>query len=858
MKSSFSSLVTSKQRQNTGNNIDTVLLKETKGHDLGVDCVVAIPEQSFILDRLSCPNNTATQDRLQQVRALFDFHNINAYIITIEDVHMQFTTSLHDRRLQAVSGFSGVIGLGVVTRSTAALWTDGRTFIQATEEVDCGWEIYRKGGPNTTSVTDWIKEHAGDNATVGSNPNYMYSVWWKNFDFVLSKNNLTLKAIEPDLVDKIWTSDRPPQPSTDINVLDIKYAGRKWEDKLRDVRKDMTQLGVDVLVTTGLDEIAWLYNIRARDIEYEPYPYAFSIVQHQTTSIYIMDSKSKLSRPSSDPESLVTLKEHLKTNNNGQCSRSCVQVKEYNHSSFVEDIVKLAGRKDIKKIMVSFSCNYKIYSSIPEEKLYQGIPPTLAHKARKNDVERMGMRHAVLEDSVKMVSLFARMEKEISEGIPWTVYKATIEAIHARRELNLYRDESFLALAGSGISTVPLLAYPVENASRHLATSESFLMDSGGQYLDGTSDLTRTFHYGIPSDHEKEIYTRVLMAHLNLAMHKFPVGRTGKEIDSAIRQPLWEIGVDYPHETGHGIAHYGVVVEGPARISSSRASYTSDIPLETNFFGYDKTQLLHIPDPADYPVEEDMCFSNEPGYYEVGKFGMRIENVVIVKKMNRNNNFSKCHFLEFDTITFVPYEPHLIKSSVLSDQQIKWINNYHKEVWVKVSPYLKEENDTVALEWLHKRVQPLFTTHEITEIENTNNGSSSYQFTLDILTTGKMKFTVVILFICGFIIGEASAFQCYNCTSSNQQSSCGLTDPLPNYLKTVSCNTQCYKWVLFSYASEVRRGCKKNGRVPPGSSYTEYLCSANLCNTAPSITQSTKTLSGLVLVAFFTIFINRK
>ncbi|XP_071137959.1 xaa-Pro aminopeptidase ApepP-like [Mytilus edulis] len=691
----------------------------TNGHEISQQRFDSIPVESYNIKRENCVTKSVTSSRLSEVRNLFDKYNIDAYIITADDVHMHpglSNIAKCDKRIQAVSGFSANFGIAVVTRTSAALWTDGRHFRQAEKETDCGWEIYRKGGPEAVTVTDWIIQKLQTiegEKHVGSAPSYMNAVWWRNFDTVLSPSNIRLLPIDNDLVDQIWTDSRSVRPSKDLNSLDIKYAGRTWQQKVEDVRKEMTKKNVDVLVVTGVDEIAWLFNVRGKDFANKPYFYSFASIDKNSVSLYIIDSKSKLNKVPTDPESKQKLKDHLKTGADGKCTGECVQVMEYDHNQFALNIASLA-KKSTGRIWLSYDCNYKLYSVIPKGKVYQAIPPTLYLKGRKNFIERNGMRNSNLLDSVVIVEFFARLEKEILEGIPWTVHQAAEEAIKVRsRSLSLYRDQSFNTLSGSGHRGADFRYHPSAETDHDITTTEIFNQDSGGQYLDGTSDLTRTFHYGNATEHEKEMYTRVLMAHINLSNLKFPIGQTGRAIDAVSREPLWEVGVDYMHETGHGISHNGAVVEGPASISCIEETHMSDVKLDASLFGGDDNQLERLPDSADYPIDEHMCFTTEPGYYEEGYFGIRIENVMIVRKCKQKYNISSHHFLEFETVTFIPYEPKLINYDIMSQSEVDWMNSYHKEVWDKVSPLLKKKNNNIALEWLYKRVQPVSLHHNI-------------------------------------------------------------------------------------------------------------------------------------------------
>ncbi|KAK3597295.1 hypothetical protein CHS0354_010927 [Potamilus streckersoni] len=628
------------------------------------------------------PTRVNTSERVRSLRNLFAGIQIQAYIIPSEDAHQSEYPSDYDKRRQYISGFSGSAGMAVVTNNLSALWTDGRYFIQAEAELDCNWILMRQGETGVQTTTEWLRSVLTANSKVGISPFLISSSRWKSYSDDLQKYNISLSKVNSELIDQIWTTMRPPMPSTVINALSMQFAGRSWQDKINDIHTKMAEKYVDLMVITSLDETAWLFNLRASDIAYNPFFMSYAIIDRtlNRTSLYIIDKDRKLTQNPNDNETSVKVHTHLETGPNGICSGSgggCTEVKEYNNTAIEIDVEKLVNERN--KVWVSPSCNYAIFSLIPETKVYQANTPATLMKAKKNKAEVDGMKSAHVRDAVALISFLAKLEKEVKEGKLWTELSAAEELEKYRRDQDYNRGLSFDSISGSG-SNGAIIHYSVTNATnKAITTKEMYLLDSGGQYLDGTTDVTRTFHFGSPTDFEKECYTRVLMGHINLFLAKWPKGLYGREIDAFARGPLWDVGLVYRHGTGHGIGMYLSVHEGPSRISLSHSAFTGDEPL-------DEFQFL----------------SNEPGYYEPNKFGIRIENIVMVTSVNTTYKMEGQNFLGFEHITFVPYEPNLIKLSMLSGKHIEYLNNYHKLIQEKVGPALKEKN-LEAYDWMMQK-----------------------------------------------------------------------------------------------------------------------------------------------------------
>ncbi|KAJ8315280.1 hypothetical protein KUTeg_007430 [Tegillarca granosa] len=583
------------------------------------------------IDRPSCkpgvvPSSARvfTTLRLQNLRRRFAKEDIEAYIIPSGDAHQSLFTSKYDARLQFISGFSGSAGRAVVFPDRAALWTDGRYHLQAENELDCNWILMKKGKVGVPTVEEYV---------------------------IAIMKLLSRKQVGAS---SFITGNR-----------------KSWEDKIMDMHVAMEKKKVDVMIITALDEIAWLFNLRATDVPFNPFFFSYATVKrtNNETRLYIIDHIRKLTEIPTDNETTKTLSSQLNTGADGLCSHStelCVQVKEYNNAQLFTDIdAYVTNISSDNKIWISPKCSQAIYSKIPEAKRYKALTPVAVQKSQKNKVETQGMINSNIRDAVALIKFAAKLEEEIKNGKKWTEMEAADELTRYRSKQMYYRSRSFEVISASGPNAAIIHYFPTNATNRVIAPDDMYLLDSGGQYLDGTTDVTRTFHFGIPTQYEK----------------------VRREIDAVARRHLWDVGLRYRHGTGHGIGAYLSVHEGPGAIAYRRNEYDLDSPLKENHF-----------------------YSDEPGYYEAGKFGIRLENIMYVKNATDiEYYFPGAKFLEFETITLVPYEPKLIVYELLTDLQIGWLNKYLKKTWTTISPLVK--NDNRAFKWLNERVKTITITN---------------------------------------------------------------------------------------------------------------------------------------------------
>ncbi|GLH11781.1 Xaa-Pro aminopeptidase 1 [Gryllus bimaculatus] len=596
--------------------------------------------------------------------------------------------SAWDRRREYVSGFSGSNGVAVVTATRAALWTDGRYVLQADDQLDCHWALMEH-----ESMADWLRLELPENASAKN-----LTTPWSAMGKKKSAVGINLKEVSKNLVDIIWTSERPKFDSFKAFVHNESFSGMAWTRKVELVREVLRSLDANAMVVTSLEEVAWLFNIRGYDIEYMPVVRAYAILSMK--EIYLFINESKLP---------YHVKRHLRTNN---CfNELCVRLRTY--ENILKDIRTFC--QQWTKVLLPAPCVYDqgvsraVYTAVhPPKKRFLHISPILLLKAKKNNVESYGMRAAHIRDAVAFCDFMAYFEKKVScglqleEGVIWTEMTAAKEIDRFRGEQRHSKGPSFTTIAGYGPNGALPHYVPTEATNLVIGNKSTFVLDSGGQYLDGTTDVTRTLHFGTPTDFQKEVYTRVLMGSIQLAALVFPVNVKMTDVDVLARGPLWEAGLDYDHGTGHGIGSFLGVHESPINILydggnftfqkgyffSDGKIYSSDIKCThfENFLNEDK--LKHID-----------CICLEPGYYEEGQFGVRLENILEVEERPTKHNRGEI-FYGFRPVTLIPYEPKLMNTALLSKDQRDWLNYYNSQIRLKVGAELKRQRRMRGFHWM--------------------------------------------------------------------------------------------------------------------------------------------------------------
>lgn len=601
----------------------------------------------------------STQKVLAKLRSLMcnNVHvqgKLNAYIIPSGDAHQSEYIAPSDNRRAFVSGFTGSAGTAVVTENEAALWTDGRYFLQAEKQLDDNWTLMKDGVASTPSLGDWLSKVLPVGGRVGVDPYLMSFETWTPLSKLLKSNGHSLVPVYQNLIDIVW-EDKPAPPCTNLIILRTIYTGKTWMEKIETVREKMNEKKADALIVTALDEIAYLFNMRGSDITYNPVFFAYAVVRHDSVHLFI--DESRLNRG---------VEAHLHG----------VTVAPYdNITNFVADLPNVVSAK----IWISDKSSFGIVNAIPKmRRLIQASPIALL-KAVKNESEIQGMRNAHIKDAVTLCEFFSYLEKNVPLG-----NVTEVSAANKLESIKSFQDDfvslSFATISSSGPNGAIIHYKPSLESDRLLSTNEIYLCDSGAQYLDGTTDVTRTVHFGTPSQYEKECFTRVLKGHIQLCSAVFPNGVKGHFIDCLARTALWDVGLDYLHGTGHGVGAFLNVHEGPCGIHLRTSAH-------------------------EVPLQENMILSDEPGYYEDGKFGCRIENVVIVVKAETKYNFMNKGYLTFEPITLFPIQLKMIEASLLTQKEVEWLNNYHTLCREIVGVELQKQGKQDAYTYLMREAQ---------------------------------------------------------------------------------------------------------------------------------------------------------
>ncbi|XP_057778182.1 aminopeptidase P2 [Salvia miltiorrhiza] len=633
------------------------------------------------------PNNSEPDHKLAAIRELFirpDI-NIDAYIVPSQDAHQsEFIAECYTRRAY-ISGFTGSAGTAVVTKNKAALWTDGRYFLQAEQQLPSSWILMRAGNLGVPTVSEWLNGVLAPGSRVGIDPFLFSSDSADELKEAISQKNHELVYVyDVNLVDEIWKESRPQPPNRLVRVHDLKYAGVDVSSKLSSLRSELSSADSSAIVISMLDEIAWLLNLRGSDIPHSPVMYAYLIVEIDGAKLFINDAKINPDvmhylknagielRPY---ESILSEVESLAAKGASLwLDTSSVSIAIVNaFKSACDKYSGTSGNVDKNK---RTAANGPVNKSRGPTAVYKSSPISFA-KAIKNEAELEGMRNSHLRDAAALAQFWVWLEEEISNGVTLTEVDVAEKLLEFRSRQDGFLDTSFDTISGSGANGAIIHYKPEPNNCSIVDPEKLFLLDSGAQYIDGTTDITRTVHFGQPSSWEKECFTRVLQGHIALDQAIFPDNYPGFVLDSFARSSLWKIGLDYRHGTGHGVGAALNVHEGPQSISFRFGNMT--------------------------PLLRGMVVSNEPGYYEDHAFGIRIENLLYVKEANTPNRFGGVDYLGFEKLTFVPIQTKLCDLSLLSTTEIDWLNDYHKQVWEKVSPLLEGS----AYQWLKDNTRPV-------------------------------------------------------------------------------------------------------------------------------------------------------
>lgn len=596
--------------------------------------------------------------RLQKLREQMLLQDIAAYIIPGTDAHLSEYIAPRDARVAFMTGFTGSAATAIVTQTKAALWTDSRYWVQAERQLDCNWELEKD--VSISNIAEWLISEVPPGGQIGFDP-FLFSLQTQeSYNINLDSSNRSLKSIPANLVDQVW-KDRPSIPPDNLTRLPDRVIQRTWQMKVEHIRNQIRDNPYEptALLLSALDETAWLFNLRGNDIPYNPFFYSYTLLTMDKIWLFLHTHR-------------VT--DELKVYLNASCvGPLCVQLRSYD--TVRDHLTEYVAKPGIKVWIGTEYTNYALYEIItPEEKLLTSTySPVLTTKAVKDETEQRILRDAHVRDSVAVMQLLIWLEKKVPLGKE-TELTAAAYVNECRSKQNDSRGASFETISASGPNAALAHYSPTEETDRRLTVDEMYLVDSGGQYLDGTTDITRTVHWGNPTEMQREAFTRVLMGNIEISRTIFPSGTRGVNMEMLGRRALWEVGLNYGHGTGHGVGNYFGVHEWPVGFQSNNVPFTSG-----------------------------MFTSIEPGYYKDNDFGIRIEDIaVIVPAPTKYGN----NFLTFDTVSLVPYDRKLIDTSLLSSEQLKWLNKYYETIRRLMGPELDKQGLHEEKEWMLKNTEP--------------------------------------------------------------------------------------------------------------------------------------------------------
>ncbi|MBR6261803.1 MAG: aminopeptidase P family protein [Prevotella sp.] len=593
--------------------------------------------------------NKSITSRVDSLRKIMRQRQLDAFIFPSNDPHSGEYIPDYWKAREWISGFNGSAGVAVVTADKAALWTDSRYFIAAEEQLKgTGYVLMKERIPGTPSIAEWLTQVLKGNAKVGIDGEiFTISAATALEEELCSIGDLKI-SVETDPLKDIWT-DRPAIPVDKVMVQPLEYAGETAESKISRIRKEMAAKRVDALLVSTLDDIAWTLNMRGTDVHCNPVFVAYLLIGHDDATLFV------------NPEKLTAeVANYL--------DGIGVSVDRY------ESVVPNLSQYGPKVWMDAGTTNCSI-AEAPKVSPVFAASPIPAMKAVKNPVEIEGYRNAMTKDGVAMVKFLCWLDKAMSEdcGEKQTELSIDKKLTAFRAEQPLFKGISFDTIAGYGPHGAIVHYEATEETDVELERRGFLLLDSGAQYLDGTTDITRTISLGPLTEEEKKVYTLVLKGHLRLQNLKFPTGACGSQLDAIARSPLWEAGLNYLHGTGHGVGAFLNVHEGPHQI---RMEWK----------------------PA--PLVAGMTVTDEPGVYVEGRFGVRIENTLLIVPY-QDTDFGS--FLQFEPLTLCPIDLKPVDFSLLTEKEKKWLNQYHAMVRQRLSPLLDEEHR----QWLEKATREI-------------------------------------------------------------------------------------------------------------------------------------------------------
>ncbi len=586
-------------------------------------------------------------ERVNALRSLMEEKEIHAYIITSSDPHMSEYVPEYWTSRQWISGFTGSAGTVVITLDKAGLWADSRYFLQAEKQLEgSGIELFKMGVPGVPTQYQWLLSELESEAKIGFDGTCFSVAQTKELKNSLGDLSIHISE-EQDLINEIW-GDRPALPKNKIFEHPVEFAGKSRGEKLANVREEMKKLDAKYHFVGSLDDIAWIFNLRGQDVDFNPVTIAYALINEDSCCLYLDQSKL-------DEQLIQDLKQD--------------GIITSDYKNICNDLEELPGSANV--LLDINRSNLRIYRSITANIIERENPSQLL-KSQKNPTEIKGMKEAMIQDGLALTHFFCWLEENLG--------KAKITEFTLIDKLRYYRSQQKNFV---GESFGSIVGYKAHGASPHYSTTEEsdceikaegiLLIDSGGQYMNGTTDITRTTALGELNQDEKDNFTLVLKGMIQLSLAVFPKGTRGCNIDILARQALWMHGKDYGHGTGHGVGCFLNVHEGPQSIRQ---------------------------DLKEQAILPGMISSNEPGFYKAGHYGIRHENLILCKE-KLNTEFGQ--FLEFDTLTLFPFDTKALNIDLLSEIEKNWLNHYHQKVYDSLFTLLDEKHKN----WLKNKTQPV-------------------------------------------------------------------------------------------------------------------------------------------------------
>lgn len=588
------------------------------------------------------------KDRISALQKKMSESNIAVAIIPQSDPHQSEYIADHWQVRRWLSGFTGSAGTLVVTSSEALLWTDSRYFIQATDQLNgTGIKLMKDGLIETPSITQYIIDNTPSGATIGIDGMVYSANEAEGMKATFASHNINIDdTFNP--IPSMW-ADRPSLPDCKIIIHEEKYAGESVDSKIAKVLQNVASQGADSTFISALDEIAWTLNIRSRDVNCNPVATSFLYISPKGSTLFIDEAKLT-----------DETKQYLANSNVATAPYN--SIKEF-----------LTALPDSEKVLIDIPHTAIAILPMVGNRIIKGQSPIALFKSLKNEIQIEGTRNAMVRDGVALVKLFMDIENRLANGEKITEVEVGKLAAKYRGEGELYFDESFDPIAGFGAHGAIVHYSATADSDATLSADNMFLLDSGGQYFDGTTDITRTVSLGNTTAQQKRDFTLVMKGHIAVGSMIFPAGTRGAQLDALARQFLWKEGLSYLHGTGHGVGHFLNVHEGPQSI-----------------------RLNENPTP----LMPGMITSNEPGVYREGEYGIRCENLVLTVPAF-STEFGE--FYKFETLTLYPFDLNLFDTSIMSDEEITWVNDYHTMVRERLTPHLNAEEAA----WLEKKTAKL-------------------------------------------------------------------------------------------------------------------------------------------------------